>query len=59
MTSASDDDTVRMDASGRGAQNRNYIDNNSSNSSNGPYVVGGAYPQKSSFLSQSTEQITG
>lgn len=25
----------------------------------GPYVVGGSYPPKSSFLSQSSEQITG
>lgn len=51
MTSASDDDTVRMEGP---RPMRNFIDSNG-----GPYVVGGAYPQKSSFLSQSTEQITG
>lgn len=49
MNMTTNDDTLRAEES---RINRNYIENG------GPYVVG-AYPQKSSFLSQSTEQITG
>lgn len=49
MNVTANDDAARMEES---RLNRNYIENG------GPYVVG-TYPQKSSFLSQSTEQITG
>lgn len=51
MNTTSDDDSVRTEGP---RPTRNYIESNG-----GPYVVGGAYPQKSSFLSQSSEQITG
>lgn len=50
ITSTSDDDSVRMEGP---RPMRNLLDNNG-----GLYVVG-TNPQKSSFLSQSTEQITG
>lgn len=43
------DESIRMEES---RINRNLMENG------GPYVVE-SYPQKSSFLSQSTEQITG
>lgn len=51
MTTTSDDDSVRTEGP---RPTRNCIETNG-----GPYVVGGSYPQKSSFLSQSTDQITG
>ncbi|KAG5684045.1 hypothetical protein PVAND_013297 [Polypedilum vanderplanki] len=49
MNMTPNDDAQRAEES---RTNRNYMENG------GPYVVG-TYPQKSSFLSQSTEQITG
>lgn len=51
MTPMSDDDSARLEAS-------RVLRNNIENAS-GPYVVRTSYPQKSSFLSQSTEQIVG
>jgi hypothetical protein len=49
VTMNNNDDSMRMEES---RMNRNLMENG------GPYVVE-SYPQKSSFLSQSTEQITG
>ncbi|KAL7032345.1 hypothetical protein ACKWTF_007294 [Chironomus riparius] len=49
VTMNNNDDSMRMEES---RLNRNLMENG------GPYVVE-SYPQKSSFLSQSTEQITG